>query len=106
MATGNRARGRDPPHARVDSAQCGGAVTHSSDLPDLSYGRQWIDESDIAAVVACLRGDWLTQGSRVGDFERALCAATGARHAVAVSSGTAALHLAALAAGVGPGTTA
>jgi UDP-4-amino-4,6-dideoxy-N-acetyl-beta-L-altrosamine transaminase len=69
----------------------------------LPYARQWIDDEDIAAVVACLRGDWLTQGPRIEQFEHALCAATGAKHAVAVASGTAALHLAALAAGVGPG---
>jgi perosamine synthetase len=74
-------------------------------LPPLSYGRQWVDEDDIAAVVDCLRGDWLTQGPRVEQFEAALAAATGARHAVAVSSGTAALHLAALAAGIAPGDT-
>ncbi len=69
----------------------------------LPYGRQWIDGGDVAAVAAQLESDWLTQGPRVEDFEAALCAATGARHAVAVSSGTAALHLAALAASVGPG---
>jgi perosamine synthetase len=71
----------------------------------LPYGRQWIDDDDVTAVVECLRGDWLTQGPRVEAFEAALCAATDARYAVAVSSGTAALHLAALAAGVGPGDT-
>lgn len=69
----------------------------------LPYGRQWIDDDDIAAVVACLRGDWLTQGPAVEAFEKALAAETGAKHAIAVSSGTAALHLAALVAGVGPG---
>lgn len=56
-------------------------------------------------MVACLRGDWLTQGPQVKQFEEALCEATGARFAVAVSSGTAALHLAALAAGVKTGDT-
>ncbi|MBV9947935.1 MAG: UDP-4-amino-4,6-dideoxy-N-acetyl-beta-L-altrosamine transaminase [Myxococcales bacterium] len=69
----------------------------------LPYGRQSIDEADIAAVVEQLRSDWLTQGPAVGRFEEALCAMTGARHAVAVSSGTAALHLACLAAGIRPG---
>ncbi|WP_020470184.1 UDP-4-amino-4,6-dideoxy-N-acetyl-beta-L-altrosamine transaminase [Zavarzinella formosa] len=69
----------------------------------IPYGRQWIDDDDIAAVVECLRGDWLTQGPAVERFEQSLRDATGARHAVAVASGTAALHLAALAAGVGPG---
>ena len=81
-------------------------ATLAVELPALPYGRQWIDEEDIAAVVECLRGDWLTQGPRIEQFEKALCAKTGARHAIAVSSGTAALHLAALAAGVGPGDTA
>jgi UDP-4-amino-4,6-dideoxy-N-acetyl-beta-L-altrosamine transaminase len=71
--------------------------------PPLPYGRQWIDDDDVAAVVECLRGDWLTQGPRVEAFEQALCEATGAKFAVAVSSGTAALHLAALACGIGPG---
>jgi UDP-4-amino-4,6-dideoxy-N-acetyl-beta-L-altrosamine transaminase len=69
----------------------------------LSYGRQTIEEDDIQAVAECLRGDWLTQGPRVAEFERALCDATGAKFAVAVSSGTAALHLAYLALGMGPG---
>ena len=72
----------------------------TGDFPPLPYGRQWIDDDDVAAVVECLRGDWLTQGPRVDRFEQALCEATGANYAVAVSSGTAALHLAALAAGV------
>lgn len=72
-------------------------------LVPLPYGRQWIDGDDIAAVVACLNGDWLTQGPAVEAFEKALCAETGAKHAIAVASGTAALHLAALVAGVGPG---
>lgn len=74
-------------------------------LTPLPYGRQWIDDADVAAVVDCLRGDWLTQGPAVEAFEQGLCSATGARHAVAVSSGTAALHLAALVAGVGAGDT-
>lgn len=74
-------------------------------MPILPYGRQLIEEDDIAAVVAQLRGDWLTQGPMVGKFEEALCGLTGARYAVAVSSGTAALHLAALAAGVRAGDT-
>jgi dTDP-4-amino-4,6-dideoxygalactose transaminase len=69
----------------------------------LSYGRQEITEEDIRAVVECLHGDFLTQGPRVAAFEHLLCEATGARHAVAVANGTAALHLAYLAMGVGPG---
>jgi perosamine synthetase len=69
----------------------------------LPYGRQWIEDDDVAAVVAALHSDWLTTGPRVEEFEAALAAKVGARFAVAVSSGTAALHLACLAAGVGPG---
>lgn len=69
----------------------------------LGYGRQFIDDDDVAAVVAALRSDFLTQGPLVRAFEDALCEATSAKHAVAVTNGTAALHLAALAAGVGPG---
>ncbi len=71
--------------------------------PALPYGRQWIDEDDIAAVVDVLRSDWLTTGPRVAEFEGALAAATGAREAVAVSSGTAALHLTMLALRIRPG---
>jgi len=69
----------------------------------LPYGRQWIDDDDVAAVVDALRGDWLTQGPTVARFEEAIAEVTGARYAVAVSSGTAALHLACLAAGVRAG---
>jgi perosamine synthetase len=69
----------------------------------LPYGRQWIDEDDIAAVVDVLRSDWLTTGPQVAGFEGALAVATGAREAVAVSSGTAALHLAMAALRIGPG---
>jgi UDP-4-amino-4,6-dideoxy-N-acetyl-beta-L-altrosamine transaminase len=66
----------------------------------LPYGRQVLDEEDIAAVTAVLRGDWLTTGPVVERFEAALAAKVGARFAVACSSGTAALHLAVLAAGI------
>jgi perosamine synthetase len=72
-------------------------------MKSLPYGKQLIDDDDVAAVTAQLRDDWLTQGPTVARFEAALCAITGAAYAVAVSSGTAALHLACLAAGVGPG---
>jgi len=69
----------------------------------LPYGRQEIDDDDIAAVSEVLRGDWLTGGPAVERFEAALCEATGAPHAVVCSSGTAALHLAAMAIDLGPG---
>lgn len=69
----------------------------------LPYGRQIIDDDDIAAVVSVLRGDWLTTGPAVDRFEEAVGACTGARHGVAVANGTAALHAAMHAIGVGPG---
>ncbi len=69
----------------------------------IPYGHQDITEADIQAVVDALRADFLTQGPRVAAFEAEVAAACRARHAVAVSSGTAALHLAALAVGLGPG---
>ena len=69
----------------------------------IPYGRQLVDDDDVAAVVGVLKGDWLTQGPGVEAFEHALVARTGARHAVAFSSGTAALHASAAVAGLGPG---
>lgn len=69
----------------------------------LSYGRQYIDDADIAAVAETLRSDFLTDGPRIAELEEKLCRVTGARYAVAVSNGTAALHLAALAADFKPG---
>jgi perosamine synthetase len=69
----------------------------------IPYGRQTIEDDDVAAVVAVLRGDWLTQGPSVGAFEEAFAAACDAPHAVAFSSGTAALHAAAHTAGLGAG---
>jgi UDP-4-amino-4,6-dideoxy-N-acetyl-beta-L-altrosamine transaminase len=72
----------------------------------LPYGRQTVDEADIAAVATALRGDFLTTGPTVARFEAAFAAATGAAHAVASNSGTAALHLATLAIGLGPGDAA
>ncbi|CBS91580.1 aminotransferase class I/II-fold pyridoxal phosphate-dependent enzyme [Azospirillum lipoferum] len=73
------------------------------DLPFLPYGRQSVEEEDIAAVTAVLRGDWLTQGPAVAAFERALAARVGAAEAVACANGTAALRLAYAALGIGPG---
>ena len=69
----------------------------------IPYGRQSIEDDDVAAVVETLGGDWLTQGPKVREFEEAVAAACDAPHAVAYSSGTAALHGAALASGAGPG---
>ncbi|WP_199430822.1 DegT/DnrJ/EryC1/StrS family aminotransferase [Qaidamihabitans albus] len=69
----------------------------------LPYGRQSVTEEDIAAVTEVLRGDWLTTGPAVTRFEADLAGHTGGNPAVAVTSGTAALHVAYAAAGVGPG---
>ena len=78
----------------------GGRPVRASMLP---YGRHCVNEADIAAVVAALRSDWLTTGPIVDEFETAFAKVVGVPHAVAVSSGTAALHAAAFAAGIGPG---
>lgn len=72
----------------------------------LPYGHQWVDEADIEAVVRVLRSDRITQGPTVEAFERKVAEYCGARYAVAMSSGTAALHAACLAAGIGPGDEA
>lgn len=69
----------------------------------LSYGRQYIDDADIAAVVETLKSDCLTVGPKIPELEKKLCRVTGAKYAVAVCNGTAALHLAAMAAGFGEG---
>jgi perosamine synthetase len=81
-------------------AMDGGQPVRNKLLP---YGHQLVDEDDICAVAEVLRGDWLTTGPKVGEFEEAFAARVGARYAVAVSSGTAALHAAVFAADVGPG---
>ena len=67
------------------------------------YGRQWIDEDDINAVVSVLRSDFITCGPKVDELERTLCDYTGAKYAVVVNSGTSALHCACIAAGIGAG---
>lgn len=72
-------------------------------MKKIPYGFQSIDSQDIREVVKVLKSDWLTQGPAVRKFEEALCRVTGAKYAVAVSNGTAALHLAVLAAGVKEG---
>jgi len=72
----------------------------------LPYGRQWLDERDIAAVTEVLRSDWLTTGPAVEAFERALAERLDVLFACACSSGTAALHLALAAAGIGAGDRA
>ena len=68
-----------------------------------SLGHQWIIEEEIEAVAEVLRGEWMTQGPVIRAFEERLAASCGARYGVAFSSGTAALHAACFAAGIGPG---
>jgi len=77
----------------------GGAPTRTAMLP---YGRQFVDDQDVQAVIEVLRSEWLTTGPRVAEFESAFAQFAGAKYAIAVSSGTAALHAAAFAAGIGP----
>lgn len=69
----------------------------------LFYGHQYIDEADIQAVTEVLKSDYLTCGPKVTALEKKLCELTGAKYAVVCSNGTAALHIAALAAGLGEG---
>lgn len=81
-------------------AICGGTPVRTTPL---SYGRQYIDDADIQAVVDTLKSDYLTCGPRITQLEQRLCAVTGAKYCVAVSNGTAALHIAAMAAGISEG---
>ncbi len=78
----------------------GGPPVRSSTLP---YARQTIDDDDVQAVTDALRSDWLTTGPLVDAFERAVASRVEAKHAVAVTSGTAALHAAVFAAGIAEG---
>ena len=81
----------------------GGRPVRSVPLP---YGHHLIEEEDIKVVEQVLRGGWITTGPKVGEFEEAVAAYVDARYAVTFSSGTAALHGAAYAAGLGPGDEA
>lgn len=78
----------------------GGYPTRASKI---YYGHQWIEEDDIKSVDEVLRSDFLTCGPKVDEMERTLGTFTGAKYAVAVNSGTSALHCAAIAVGIGPG---
>ncbi len=69
----------------------------------ICYGRQWIDDTDIEAVVDVLKGDLITCGPKVKKLEEELAAYTGAKYAVIMNSGTSALHCACMAAGIKPG---
>ena len=91
------------PMTREALALDGGTPVRKTLLP---YGRQSIGEDDIRAVVEVLRSDWLTTGPKVAEFEEAFAARVGAKYAVSFSSGTAALHGAAFAAGLKPGDEA
>lgn len=75
-------------------------------LDFIPYGRQSVDQDDIQAVVDVLKSSHLTQGPKIAEFEEDLCRTTGAGCAVAVNSGTSALHIACLAAGIGEGDEA
>ncbi len=81
-------------------------IAAKSPRPFLPYGRQFIDADDVAAVVRVLQSDYLTTGPEGPAFEAAFADYVGAPHAVACANGTAALHLAALASGLGPGDQA
>lgn len=72
----------------------------------LPYGRQVIEDDDVEAVARVMRAELLTTGPEIGHLENAFCQATGAAYAVSCNSGTAALHLAAIAVGMGPGSAA
>ncbi len=89
----------------VDNSQTQSTASRSQYLSPIPYGRQSISEQDVAAVCSVLRSDFLTQGPKVPEFEQAVAAYCNAGHAVAVNSGTSALHLACLALGLGPGDT-
>ena len=67
------------------------------------YGHQYVDDADVAAVVDVLKSDYLTCGPKIEELEKKLCEITGAKYCVVCSNGTAALHIACLAAGVGAG---
>ncbi len=79
------------------------AALKKAEAPFIPYGRQLVDDDDIAAVVEVLRSDWLTTGPKVGEFEESVARFAEARFGVAVSNGTAALHATMFAVGVGPG---
>lgn len=81
-------------------AICGGTPVRDTKL---YYGHQYIDDADIQAVVDVLKSDYLTCGPKITELEAKLCEITGAKYAVVCSNGTAALHMACMAAGVEPG---
>jgi len=72
----------------------------------IPYGHQWVDDDDIESVAEALRSDWITQGSKIDEFERRVAEYCGAKYAVAVANGTAALHAACAVAGISEGDEA
>lgn len=81
-------------------AICGGTPVRKTKI---YYGHQYIDDKDIQAVVDVLKSDYLTCGPKINELEQKLCEVTGAKYAVVCSNGTAALHIACMAAGVAAG---
>jgi len=75
---------------------------YPNSLDSIPYGRQNIDDDDIAAVVEVLKSKSITQGPRIQEFETSLCNVLGASFAITVNSGTSALHVACLAVGISP----
>ena len=81
-------------------AICGGIPVRDTKI---FYGHQYLDQADYDAVLDVLKSDYLTCGPKINELEAKLCEITGAKYAVACSNGTAALHMAAMAAGIGDG---
>ena len=81
-------------------AVCGGTPVRETKI---FYGHQYLDQADYDAVLNVLKSDYLTCGPKINELEAKLCEITGAKYAVACSNGTAALHMAAMAAGIGQG---
>lgn len=81
-------------------AICGGTPVRDTKI---YYGHQYLDQADYDAVLDVLKSDYLTCGPKIGELESKLCEVTGAKYAVVCSNGTAALHMAAMAAGIGAG---
>jgi len=81
-------------------AICGGTPVRDTKI---FYGHQYLDQADYDAVLEVLKSDYLTCGPKIGELEAKLCEITGAKYAVVCSNGTAALHMAAMAAGIGAG---
>lgn len=84
----------------LSNPKAGSPIAPGSCIP---YGRHWVTEEDVAAVIEVLRSDWLTTGPKVEEFEHAFARATGAPFAVGLASGTAALHACMAVLGIGPG---